>query len=91
MPTIDFTKPEHNTMHYVNGAAKFIQAQFLPETVTSRQRLNTCLGCDFYSENSRNADTGKKICRLCRCPALEKSKIADVKKDEKCPMNYWNV
>lgn len=91
MPITQITIPKHSPAHYVKGAVKFVQAQFQSETPTSQARLETCKKCDYYSENTKSADTGKKICRICRCFALEKSKRADVDKTEKCPMNFWPV
>ena len=80
---------EKGVGHYAKGAVKFIASQFLPETVASRKRVETCINCPFYSENSRNAYKGHNVCTLCTCPILEKSKRADVDKNEVCPMGYW--
>lgn len=68
--------------HYANGAVKKIQSSILPITPESQARLKICKGCDYYSENSRNADKGKEICRLCRCPVADKVKIPS----EHCPL-----
>ncbi len=73
---------KHGVMHYAKGAVKAIQATTLPETPLSRARLAICKGCDYYSENSRNADTGRKVCRVCDCPAELKVKIPN----EVCPL-----
>lgn len=92
MATVDIPIPEkHSLGHYAKGGVKKIIASLLPVTATSMQRLNTCLGCKYYSENSNNADKGRKVCRLCDCPVADKVKVADVKSDEKCLAGFWNV
>jgi hypothetical protein len=85
------TIPKIGLVDYAKGALKYLEAQQLPVTANSQTRLNTCLKCDYYSENTRSADTGKEVCRLCRCKVREKSKYADVDSTEKCPMNFWTV
>ncbi len=92
--------PQHSLGHYAAGGVKYVVAQFLDETPQSRARYEICTGirkddfgnetqvkkgCDYYSETTRNAYTGKKMCRLCKCPVLEKSKTPS----EKCPMELW--
>ena len=73
---------KHGIAHYAKGAVKAVVATTLPETPLSRARLDICKGCDYYSENSRNADTGRKVCRVCDCPAELKVKIPN----EVCPL-----
>lgn len=80
---------EHGVGYYVDGAGKFLKAKLLPETPTSRARVEVCKKCPFYSENFRSAKTGTETCTICTCPIVEKAKTADVDPTEKCPMNYW--
>lgn len=73
MALVEVQIPEKLTVSQkMHGAVNKAKAKLLPVTTQSMERLEICLGCEYYSENTINAERGRKICRICKCPVADK-------------------